>query len=170
MRRLRKTHAWRKAVRITMKTDEKWSKWNGVGRQRWLRRLQKRLKPGVIIETCAVDLARVTHVDWENDDCRYWSLTKPVPAGFTGTYTGTCSIYSCGPEVLDPLEAARRLAIFKKDGNHGLTKRYYVEDCGQTPEEADKTIENFNKTWRVNDVNFQSLITSEKDDVVPPES
>jgi hypothetical protein len=152
IRRLRKTHNGRKFIRIIAKTDEKWSKWNGINRKRWLKRLHKRLKVGVVIETCGVDLARVVKVDWEYDDLLYWSLTKPVPEGYKENYTGSCSIYNCGPEVLNSLEAARRLEIFKKEGQDGLSRRYYIEDCGQTPKQAQKTLDDFNKTWRVNNV------------------
>lgn len=161
IRRLRYAHNIRKRIRLLVGTDKKWHKNNGVNFKRHIRRLHKSLKPGVVIETCGVDLAVVVKVDWENDDCLYRSLTKPVPEGYDKEWTGSCSIYNCGPEPLDVLEAKRRLDIFKREGESGLMMRYYMEDCGLTREEAQKTWDDFKKQWRTNSVDFQSLVKEE---------
>jgi hypothetical protein len=49
----------RKSIRIIAKTDEKWYKGNGINRSA-TGPAQKRLKPGVIIETCGVDLGALS--------------------------------------------------------------------------------------------------------------
>lgn len=110
--------------RKTTRSKQSWS--------RYIHHRARHLKAGTIIETCGCDVARIIHTDVDCDDVEYESLT-------TG-YRGSCSIYNCGPMPLSAGAVKRRLELFEQGGKDALTKRYYVEDCKMSPEDADKQI------------------------------
>jgi hypothetical protein len=103
--------------------------------RQYLRHTARHFKPGTIIETCGCDVARVVSVSADGDDLVYESLTRGGK--------GSCSIYNCGPIRLSQVAIERRLELYKEGGQAALSRRYYVEDCKLSPEEADKLI----KEW-----------------------
>ena len=101
----------------------------------YIRHRARHLKPGTIIETCGCDVARIISIDPESDNIVHESLTRGGK--------GSCSIYNCGPIRLSQAAIERRLELYKEGGKDALARRYYVEDCKMTTEEADKLI----KEW-----------------------
>lgn len=127
--KVRKIAYWRNNQRKTyVPRSKSWAQ--------YIRHRARHLKVGTIIETCGCDVARIIMVDAASDSIDYESLTTGLE--------GSCSIYNCAPCPLRPVAVERRLALFKEGGKKALVRRYYIEDCNDSPE----VVERFMKDWR----------------------
>lgn len=103
--------------------------WTWEDRMKYLKNRIRELKPGTMIETCGLDIARIVYVD--GDELCYDHVAGRYPGGGHGY----CSVLNCGPVILNPVALKKRMDIFKKDGARGLALRYYREDCKMTEEQ-----------------------------------
>lgn len=97
----------------------------------YIRHRAKHLKVGTIIETCGLDVARIVVCDPDEDNIEYESLMF-----YKGQGHGSCSIYNCAPMLLTKYGIEKRLKLFEQGGRDAVHKRYYIEDCKMSEEQA----------------------------------
>lgn len=146
LKRIRQSFAWcvywgkveeqdAKKKRTKWNREQSYRDYNGR-----IRRKGRHFKPGTVIETCGVDVARIKEIDGRD-------ITYEYMFGRYTSSTGSCCLMNCGPVRLNPAAIERRRQIFEREGYQGMVRRYWREDCHMTNEQIAEA-EAHDKKWR----------------------